>query len=357
MKNFWPLPLLNFKDIWRFIFSTTIGPTENIFWVRSSSNSIAIICDHIAKISGNNNVTLHLPAYFCGNSLRNLRSLDINLSFYPLNDFQPDYTYIKELDKNDGVNVMLFVHYFGKIGDQLECKEFCAINNFILIEDCAHIVDIDFNINWVGDYVIFSPHKHYPVPEVGIIKSKQNLKLRPEKFGFSILWISKQFLRIFIKYRRRSSFCFIYDDKVEDVNYKTANKAVVKFTLLCLVYRKKDLRQRRNNIRILSSIMLQISNWSPLLDFSETEYPYIYGFLCDNEEMAKKRFDILNERIPLVLQWTNLPREVLNSDFDCIEVMKKTIFFVVHGRIDSHLWVRELLVARNKIFEIENQKL
>lgn len=353
VHKYWPLPLLNLRDLLRFIF-LSVTPIKNLFWVKSSSNSIAIISDYITKINQNKVVTLYLPAYFCGNSLRNVRALSVNLSFYPILNFQPDYNYIESVYNKDEINIFLFVHYFGKITGQVQCQVFCRKNNFFIIEDCAHIANIDFNFNWIGDFVIFSPHKHYPIPEIGIIMTKRNLELSTQKLNPDIIWYFKQFFRSFIKYKKKTSWGLVYNNSVDKINDGLANGIIVKYALSILKFSKIDLNQKLINLRLLQSVMSSIPNWEPLIDFSYEEYPYIFGYICENEEIAKKRFDILNRRISLVLQWTDLPFEVENLYFNNRFIVNKTIFFVLHGRINKMQWVKELNDAKKIILESEN---
>ena len=68
--------------------------------------------------------------------------------------------------------------------------------------------------------------------------------------------------------------------------------------------------------------------------------------LCDDEEVAKKRFKILNKKYPYVMQWPDLPNELLefksNYNDECITLVKRTIFFFIHHKINQNIWLKEL---------------
>ncbi len=354
-NSYWPLPLFRLGDFFN-LFNRSFRAINGIYWVKSTSNSIAIICHNIISNSGRD-VTLFLPGYFCGYSLRQVRSLQIKFVFYPIINFNPDYNFIREHHNKDSINILVFVHYFGKLYDQQVCLDFIKSNKFLLIEDCAHISNIDFFTSWIGDYVLFSPHKHYPVPEVGIILTKNHLNLKSDVFIFDWFWLLKQFFRILVKFKRNSNWGVLkLSDEVGKINFKQASNWVKFFSLSILENSQIDLNSKKYHLSILKEIMFPIKNWEPLIEFSENDYPFLYGFVCDNSLIAEKRFEILNNRCSLVLQWSGLPIEIKDSNNlfqECQNIVDNTLFFVLHGRLNNMNWERELLLARNLILESE----
>ena len=76
-----------------------------------------------------------------------------------LDDFEPDWKYIKENNQFKENDIFVFVHFFGEYHDINRARTFCDNNNCILIEDCAHVLYKYGKMAQKGDFVLFSPHK------------------------------------------------------------------------------------------------------------------------------------------------------------------------------------------------------
>jgi hypothetical protein len=86
---------------------------EDYCWSSGGAEALATICKHVAK-SKKREINVYLPGYFCGQSLRYLRSLPIKLCFYPLDAaLLPDYSKINASHKDFSVDIFVHVHYFG----------------------------------------------------------------------------------------------------------------------------------------------------------------------------------------------------------------------------------------------------
>ena len=140
-----------------------------------------------------------IPSYFCGQSLRYLRNLNAKLHFYKLNkDFTPNINFINKEYGSIKFDIFLNIHYFGKFFINNEFISLAKNQNAILIDDCAHIISPFADFDFKGDFLIFSPHKYFPLPKVAfsINKSKINYPYT-NKFSFSIPfgWLIKQILK------------------------------------------------------------------------------------------------------------------------------------------------------------------
>ena len=91
------------------------------------NNCSELLYKLIFQIKQKNNTinNIYLPAYFCGQSLRFLRKLNIKINFYKLTDeLLPDYQLLKKLSLKNKVDLFILVHYFGRIKGQKEANEY-----------------------------------------------------------------------------------------------------------------------------------------------------------------------------------------------------------------------------------------
>ena len=88
-----------------------------IYFGNSGSEILAKLVNILVKQS-NNNFKIFIPAYFCGQSLKYLRSLNIKLIFYKLTDeLIPDYDYLNKFSFNKHEDAFL-LFIFGRIRGQ-----------------------------------------------------------------------------------------------------------------------------------------------------------------------------------------------------------------------------------------------
>lgn len=99
-----------------------------------------------------------------------------------LNNIKKQYSKYKNKEK---IKSVLIVHTFGKINEDIEnIANFCKENKIILIEDCAHILDLRLS----GDAAIFTFNKVTNIPVGGAyIKNKGKIKVKPRKYKINSL--------------------------------------------------------------------------------------------------------------------------------------------------------------------------
>ena len=58
--------------------------------------------------------------------------------------------------------------------------------------------------------------------------------------------------------------------------------------------------------------------------------------ICDSSEIAKRRFNIINQRSQVVMQWPDLPYEIINTSFadQNIILVEHTLFFFIHQGVN-----------------------
>ena len=99
----YPIPLSGVFVLLKSIFGWRRGENnwiidsyKNSLWFCGSAEILLNICNQVNKKP--ENISIMLPAYFCGQSLRYLRNTGINFIFYDLCDnLSPDY---EKIEKN-----------------------------------------------------------------------------------------------------------------------------------------------------------------------------------------------------------------------------------------------------------------
>ena len=348
---FGPVPELDLRDVKRWFRSSKhiledFEGYEDHFWSSGGAESLATLCEDIS-LSEERVINVYVPAYFCGQSLRFLRSPNIKLYFYPLNEkYLPESSSIISASKINSVDVLVHVHYFGSIQGQEKSRSLADSLGAILIEDCAHIISPFIMNSFVGDYLIFSPHKHFPLPKSSLVisKNKTKLKLRKKKDRFPVLWFLKGLLKLIIRKRTPAKWGRIWSNNSEKLNSLDLNDFVKNLATNYLLDYKIFTEKRTNNQTKIAKILSNFENWKPILAKEQIEAPYLLGMICDSEEIARKRFNFLNRRSQIVMQWPDLPIEIKDTDFQdqSCKLVDRTLFFFSHQKIEVDFMLKDL---------------
>jgi len=205
------------------------------FWFSRSAWSLLAIAQWRQRLKKQTSITVWVPDFFCNASLAPLRSMGVQLQFYPLTEqMAPDFDACRTIAEESHPDLFVLVHYFGKPSLAETAAVFCRENHTWLIEDAAHVLRPIAGIGEYGDFVLYSPHKHLPVPDGAVLLVRENGPNRlmnkasaMEAFqdvyrtlinapGFSIrpgrLWLVKRILqRIGIRNWRRPGSPFFQD--------------------------------------------------------------------------------------------------------------------------------------------------
>ena len=139
-------------------------------WLSRSAWSLALIACWRARRRPGQPVTVWIPDFFCNSSLTALRATGAGLVFYPLTDkLAPDISACRALANEGAPDIFLLVHYFGQPSDAGATIDFCSRSGTWLIEDAAHVLRPTSSIGTHGDFVVYSPHKHLPIPEGAVL--------------------------------------------------------------------------------------------------------------------------------------------------------------------------------------------
>ena len=151
-------------------------------WLSRSSWSLALIAIWRKIHAPTSSVSVWLPDYFCNSSLAALRKTGSRLVFYPVTlDRAPDMAACRALAERKGApDVFVLVHYFGQAAPATAAQEFCARQRAWLIEDAVHALRPVRGIGASGDFVLYSPHKHLPIPDGAVLVVRGD---GPAEFG------------------------------------------------------------------------------------------------------------------------------------------------------------------------------
>lgn len=325
---------------------------EDFCWTLGGAESLAFICKNVSPLK-DRALNIYLPAYFCGQSMRFLRSLNFKLCFYKLDEnLLPDYSSIIASSKKNPVDVLVHVHYFGQVSGQKQSRVVADELGAVLIEDCAHVLSPFAMKFWVGDYLIFSPHKHFPLPKIGLVISKMKLANNPllKNQGLPFLWLMKELVRRIKRKKASPKWGRIWSEKSEnyqpsDLNF-LVKRIAAKYLLNYQFFQNKRLENQSNMLKILKSF----GGWKPIINVNQSSSPYILGMICDTEEIAIRRFNFLNKESQIVMQWPDLPYETRETVFEeeICKLVDRTLFFFNHHKIDVNNMLKALVSQKNK---------
>lgn len=159
------------------------GEGEVAGWLSRSAWSLALVALWRSEGAPARGVTVWIPDYFCNTSLTPLRLTGANLQFYPVTEaMEPDFSCCRTLADTAPPDVFVLVHYFGKPASTAATVEFCKHHDAWLIEDAAHVLRPVNGVGKAGDFVLYSPHKHLPIPAGAVLVVRPD---GPAKFGLS----------------------------------------------------------------------------------------------------------------------------------------------------------------------------
>lgn len=160
-------------------------------WFSRSAWSLYYIILIKKSLSNKETIVIWLPDYFCNETLNYSRTLKgVSFYFYRINnDMSPNIDDLLRHDEKNKPDIFLFVHYFGNHFEEKRLFDFCKLNEIWIIEDAAHVLIPNKHIGQYGDFILYSPHKLFPIPDGSIMVLKKN--------GPSNLLNNKSFLNLF----------------------------------------------------------------------------------------------------------------------------------------------------------------
>ena len=336
---------------------------ETSYWLSRSSWSLYLIIKFRCLINPKSQVNVWFPDYFCNESTIQIRSLGINLSFYPvLSDGKPDLLFCNRMLDNAQPDVILYVNYFGEPLFSKGLGEIAKESKAWLIEDSAHCLKPERGIGGFGDFVIYSPHKLLSIPDGALLVIRNNgpskiTQTFLEEFGFdsvyrSLIEMSKSLNLMSFKWTskrliQKLGLHRLYNPKA--INNKTLNieqlphprmsKFSQKLLSVLLDLEKESIHRKEiqkkwdeslDDLITIKGIELTQKNFFYI--------PYLAKIASRDGMSAKDIIDLFkNSKIP-ISTWPDLPPEVLqNPDThkNAIEMRRKYVFFPVHSSINA----------------------
>jgi len=146
---------------------------ETVGWLSRSAWSLALVATWRQRQTEGSPVVAWIPDFFCNASLAPLRATGARLRFYPVDlDMRPDFEACRSMAATEAPDLFVLVHYMGRPNSGAAAREFCAALGAWLIEDAAHVLYPRGGIGSWGDFVLFSPHKHLPIPEGAVLVAR-----------------------------------------------------------------------------------------------------------------------------------------------------------------------------------------
>jgi lipid II:glycine glycyltransferase (peptidoglycan interpeptide bridge formation enzyme) len=332
---------------------------EITYWFSRSAWSLFVVAQWKQQISKKSLVTVWVPEYFCNESLSLLRDMDVQLVFYPMDQFaQPsieDFPIITDKNRPD---IFLLVHYFGEpVLNASYFVDFCSEYGSWLIEDAAHVLQPIPGVGDFGDIVLFSPHKLLPIPDGAILLVRQSgpsnldrqsrslwllddivkgLLPRQRQIDLTTLtWILKRSLQTTgIRMRRR----------VPEFTFRPIQNAIkvpvgmTKFSKCLLIYETSKLNeyaQHRKSILVEWGRIFQ-RIFDPMDHKLKTtsHIPYLACLQMDDQASAESVYKMLQTLDLPVSTWPDLPSIVLKNSQTYGNKLRNTrIYLPVHQSV------------------------
>lgn len=367
-------PLPKWVDLFLFLLNSTLLPDaalaapwcrsdDEAFWFSRSAWSLAVVARWRQLLGNKENVIVWIPDFFCNASLAPLRDMGVQPVFYPVtNQLAPDLNACHALASARSPDIFVLVHYFGMPTPAEQIAVFCKKHGAWLVEDATHVLQPVSGVGETGDCVLYSPHKHLPIPDgaVLIVRANGPAELASQKLKMStlrkiciavvdshgtsnrqaVLWLCKRILQLMGFRSRRSTSSFLA--KTEPSVSAIANpgmSSVTRRLLRRLTGNLADVaRRREQNARNWRDAMLWANPVRPVNMLFDEPTPYLGAFACQQETDAEVLFDFLQRTGMPVTTWPDLPPEVMDhrkEHHSAMALRHNRFYLPVHQSIDQ----------------------
>ncbi len=349
----WPVPLPNMADLGSAMLVwlksskketlRKVPGYQSSLWFRGGAQALSFICRHI-ECEHKKSVKLLLPSYFCGQTLRFLRGEGVEFGFYQLNrDFSPNFASAELLIDPQKSNLFLHVHYFGHFFDTQDSVDFCQRNNCLLIEDCAHIISPFVGMPFVGEFVIFAPHKMIAVKCGGLLLAKGELPDAPnrQKSLFPLVWylkrLSQRYLTRTIFWQRHGKWEIVWSDEKQAEQYSLPSLIEVEALIRRLNHPEVLIETRRLNSLKIAALIGCEGNPQLIKKFHQDDVPYLVGLRFTKISDLHKFVNVLDLSGCPYMMWPDLPVEIALAEGDFKADLDRTlltVFLFIHEEIN-----------------------
>jgi len=352
------------KEDEKILASTWGQEHDRYYWLSRSAWSLYLIVKFRAKVTGNNNIIVWFPAYFCNASIAPLRELGVTIRFFPLLSItQADITGCKKMLSSGRPKIIVFAHYFGEQFLAQPLSELALSEGAWLVEDCVHCLKPEKSQGKYGDFVLYSPHKLLPIPDGALllIRSKgpaniTDVMLKKNKFntlyqsllnqpkpivGIAIKWLIKRGLQKLGVRGKKTSINF-FDNKTEmDSRWlpHPSMSKIAKKLLSILVYEiDNEVEHRHDLAQAWNSSIKERGLCSDSSNHSAVSFtPYLVSFSFDSHYEAEKQYLLLQEAGVPVSTWPDLPPEIYDNALQhkiSIKMRNDRFYLPVHCSIN-----------------------
>lgn len=312
---------------------------DTAFWFSRSALSLTVIAQWNKQILQKDDVIVWVPDFFCNASLQPLREMGVQLVFYPVtNQLIPDIKSLNELSSSGSPDIFVLVHYFGQASATNLTVDFCKEQEAWLVEDAAHVLEPILGVGEVGDCVLYSPHKHLPIPDGAVLVVRKDGPAQLSKFDKGMntlrdlyatvtrtsriqnylvkLWLFKRILQ---KLGVRS--------KIPKVKFRAEaildSPQIRGYGMSSLA--KRLLHHLKPNIDEIASLREKhalrwsdsLSVWNDVgtkfIQCENNHTPYLACFTAANENEAESMYNQFQDWNIPILTWPDLPPEVLKN--------------------------------------------
>ena len=352
----WPLPLPLFSYLARSFLrllrrdrSLLIRPSgyQSSLWLRGGAEALSLICSHIAN-DQQKPVRLLLPSYFCGQTLRHLRHDGVEFLFYSLNDdLSPNTSTIEPFIDNHKANLFLHVHYFGLLIETQSSAEFCRRHGATLVEDCAHLISPLNEIKFIGDFLIFSPHKHIPVQYGGLLFAKGELRefAIQKQVKLSVSWYLKRLARRYFTrnnfWQKHKEWKIVFSNDVEAAQYCAPSPLEIELLTEKINQPQAFIKKRKYNASKITELIDLDSSIQLFTHFQQYDAPYLVGLRFEELSNLQKFAKTLSKSGCPYMMWPDLPAELTEDECDFqADILRtmSTLFLFVHEQLDINTY-------------------
>lgn len=337
------------------------------FWLSRSAWSLLAVAQWRQRLTGQPSITVYLPDYFCNASLVPLRSMGAQLQFYPLTDqMMPDQDACRALADKKRPDLFMLVHFFGQPIPAEGATALCCETGAWLIEDAAHVLRPIKGIGEYGDCVLYSPHKHLPIPDGAVLVVRENgpARLAGQPSVLSVLqevrssllnnapvysqqslsawlWLVKRILqRLRMRAWRQPVTPFFMDADPTTPRMEKPKMSPLARDLLFGLLDTLDTvaHLRRQNRKLWNQLLAKANPTLAKIRPIQGECtPYLAGFAFDDEVQAEEVFLQWHRAGLPATTWPDLPPEVSSKKDRHSKAMKlrnTRIYLPVHQSLD-----------------------
>lgn len=335
---------------------------DKAFLFSRSAWSLLAIASCRKQFSNKPDLNVWIPDFFCNESLLPVREIGVNLVFYPVTrEMTPNLVVCELFAKKTPPDIFLLVDYFGQPVDSESIMTFCKNYKSWIVEDATHVLQPIQSINPVAnvaDCVIYSPHKHLPIPDGAVLVIKKNgpsklleneqimiifnkaisdLIIKQDNARFApYLWLVKRIIQrlgLHINLSKKIFNVIVREPGIQLLGSPRMHN-ISKSILTHLLDKLDQIAElRKKNAKKWLNVMKLAVNVPEFLPGKVDATPYLAGFFSSQTSDAESLFNLYQQcGFPLTI-WPNLPPEVLkNEDMykHAIELKSNRFYLPVH---------------------------